>query len=195
MKILDTFDLGMMHFKEKIHKYLSPNLIAFGWKLKEENIGFLVYQKNNLQIIFSYDYQNSFEVDMTLLNITTNEFYSLYEIDNFLNLDYRIMTTFQTQSVEYIIIWINQVSLVLDSILPLINSDDDSLFTKLREKKEINIKHEISLEQLESIKKIIQEYWRKKDYLGLIRFVEQNAPQLPVLENKKYEYAKRKQEK
>lgn len=184
-----------MNFNELIFKYLDPNLITYGWNLKEENKGFLLYQKNNLQIIFSYDYQNSFEVDMTLLNITTNEFYSLYEIDNFLNLDYRIMTTFQSQSVEYIIIWINQVSLVLDSILPLINSDDDSLFTKLREKKEIKIKHEISLEQLESIKKIVQEYWRKKDYLGLIRFVEQNAPQLPDLENKKYEYAKRKQEK
>jgi|GEM_PF-3423207 len=111
-----------MDFNAFVKSIVEPVLLSFRFLLKQNEKGFLKYDHRNIAIIISYDYNVSYEANMTLLFKESGLFYGYKQLDEFFYNRTTDISAIQIKDEEIMIKWLQKVEeLLRDNLSSIIN--------------------------------------------------------------------------
>lgn len=178
-----------MDFNKLVKSIIEPVLFCFGFTIKEDIKGIVEYDHRDFVITLSYDYNSSYEVDVTLLFKDSGLFYGYNELRQyFYNIQFNLSVT-QIKDENTLIKWLEEVNKFLK----------DNLNSIIDNRKEVQLglerirQHQIDIYETERNNRLLNEgvekYWTNKDYSGLVNFLKSYKEELVGSIKKKYEFA------
>jgi hypothetical protein len=157
--------------------------------VKQEINGILEYEHDNLIIIMSYDYNSSYEVDMTLLFKGSGLFYGYSELTEYFCGNKENRFAIQIKEENILMKWLKEVNDLLNGHLGKIIYDPEEVqagLEKIRRRKIDDYERERNSRLLNTG---VEQYWTKRDYPGLVKFLKNYHGILEGSVKKKYDYA------
>lgn len=178
-----------MDFNKQVKAIVEPTLINFGFEKQQDIQGILEYNHTELNITLAYDYNSSYEVDITLLFKLSGSFYGYKEIKEYFNNQKANSSAVQIVDENIMIRWLEDLNNLLRDNLSEIISNPNKVQTGLQKirQRQIDI---IEIKENEKLLNAgVEKYWRDKDYFQLVKFLNSHGGQLTGSIKKKYEYA------
>ena len=178
-----------MNFNKLVKSIVEPVLVFRGFTFKQDIKGIVEYEHSHFQITLSYDYEVSYEINLTLLFRGSGLFYEYnelkaYFLDNKCNLSPN-----QIKDENTLIKWLEGVSVFLKENLNCIIDKHKEVQVELEKIRQRQI---INYEEARNsilLSEGIEKCWRVKDYSGLTKFLKNYNGELEGSIKKKYEYA------
>ncbi|GAA4439045.1 hypothetical protein GCM10023091_20680 [Ravibacter arvi] len=177
-----------MSFNNLVTSIVEPILVLFGFKLKQDINGILEYDHNYLTITISYDYNSSYEGDVTVLFKESGLFYGYADLKQYFYDNKSNFSATQIINENSMIKWLEGVDKFFKDNLNNIIQNHKVIQTELERIRQ----HQIDNYESERNKRLLNEgvkkYWMVKDYSGLVNFLK-NKGKLVGSVKKKYEFA------
>lgn len=173
-----------MNFNQLTKDILGPIFGQHGYTLFNEQKNQLEYIQENIQINISYDEQVSYEVLLTFNFLPRKDNYSLREILHILHpsVSNSPEKAVQIQEEVKLINWLKEVQLYLQDLLPAIIANHSHIRGLLDAKRAKDIEQE----KIRKLEYMIHQYWKEKNYEGIISLMAKND--LPVGESIKFKH-------
>lgn len=178
-----------MNFNKLVKSIVEPTLLFFGFTIKQDIKGVVEYDHSYFVIILSYDYNSSYEVDVTLLFKGSGLFYGYSELEEYFYNSKSNLSATQIKDNNCLIKWLEEINKFLK----------DNLNSIIDNHKEIQIglerirQHQIDNYENERNNRLLNEgvekYWTVKDYSGLVKFLKSYKREFDGSIKKKYEFA------
>jgi hypothetical protein len=178
-----------MDFNKLIKSVIEPLLCSLKFTVKEDINGILEYENADLIITMSYDYNASYEVDMTWLFKRSGLFYGYNELKKYFyggNGDYLAI---QIKEEDVLIKWLKEASGFLKEHLSKVIYDSEEVKTGLEQISQRRIDDYERAQNSRLLNTGVEQYWTNKDYSGLVKFLKSYHGVLEGSVKKKYDYA------
>jgi hypothetical protein len=177
-----------MEFNNKVKEIIYPKLEIYGFSIKEDSPGFVVFESNNLELRFVYDYVRSKDKIVFIYSKYGNSRgFSIVEYINYLK--EVVNKELQFSPAPDIVKWVELIySLLILDGSSLLEGNKDYL-TKIENyamKKDDAYNLELQLNQ---IKSDIQRAWQRKDFKEIVVLLEPIYDILPLSLKKRYDYS------
>ena len=178
-----------MIFNKLIKKDIAPFLKSEDFNLVGESKDYLKFKHKDLVIVFMYNYNPPFEIEMNFQFNNDSNNYNFASLKDYFGYKIRTLYAGQIKEDSSIVKWTGDVnnflSLHLDDILTRINviSKELSFIRNERIVQQHNLKKEAYVSEL------INKAWKKKDYMSIVQTIEEYKINLKGSTKKKYEYA------
>ncbi len=178
-----------MNFYNLVTSIVEPILISLGFKLEQNIKGILEYDHNYLTITISYDYNSSYEVDVTVLFKESGLFYGYADLKQYFYDNKSNFSATQIKDENSMIKWLEGVDKFFKDNLNNIIQKNKEIQTGLERIRQ----YQISIYESERNNKLlndgVEKYWVTKDYSGLVKFLKNYKGELMGSNKKKYEFA------
>lgn len=178
-----------MDFNKLVKSMVEPTLVHFGFSIKLDTKGILEYNNRYLTITMSYDYNTSYEADMTLAFNRSSSFYGYNELAEYFYNPKNSHTAFQTKDENVLIKWLEEVNNFLKDNLKSILDNHEKVQHGLERIRSRQIDAYEKARNDRLLNEGITKYWAAKDYPGLVSFLKEHRGELDEIIRKKYEYA------
>jgi hypothetical protein len=178
-----------MNFNKLVKLIVEPVLIFFGFKIQQDIKGIVEYDHHHFKITLSYDYNSSYEVDLTLLFKRSGLFYAYNELKEYFYSSKSDLSATQIKDEETLIKWLDGVSIFLKENLNHIIDDYEKVEIELEKIRKRQVNSYESERNSRLLSEGVDKYWAVKDYSGLIKFLKNYSGELEGSIKKKYEYA------
>lgn len=177
-----------MDFNKYVKLIIEPVLLSFGFTIKQDIKGIVKYDYSILQIILSYDYNSSYEVEVTLLFKQSGAFYGYNELRQYFGNGRFNLSAIQIKDENAMIKWLEEVVNFLKDNLRNIIDNWEKVQIGMERIRRCQINDYESERNNRLLNEGVEKYWVAKDYRGLVDFLK-NKEGLAGSVKKKYEFA------
>lgn len=181
-----------MNFSKIVKEILDSILGLFGFTLKKESTGIIEYEHKVLSISITYDFTRSFEVDVNFYFKANNESYSLAELKEYFDKEKNRFIATQILEDEKLKTWVQEVRVFLEDHLDELIKNHVKICFELDGLRKQNVVDYSNERDERFFKEGVDKLWNSKDYVGLIKLVENYKGNIDGALKKKYEYAVKK---
>lgn len=178
-----------MEFNKLVKAIVEPTLYSFSFFPKEEVDGLLTYANDTMIISLSYDYNRSFEVDVTFTLKSNGKSFSYSLVKAYFVREVFNLIATQLTNTHELRNWLEGVEIFLRKNLGAMVALNEEVCDQL-EKVQNRLAQDFEKEkQGRIIRERVDEYWGERDYYGLVEFLKSSSGEYEDSIKKKYEYA------
>jgi hypothetical protein len=181
-----------MSFNKIVKEILGSILSLCEFTLNNESRGVIEYEHKLLLISITYDFARSFELDVNFYFKANNQSYSLAELKEYFDKKKNRFIATQILEDDKLKAWVVEVKMFLENHLYELIKDHVVICFELdsMRKQKTNFYNNERDERF--FKEDVEKLWNNKDYVRLIKLVQNYKGNIDDISKKKYEYAIKK---
>lgn len=181
-----------MNFNKTVKDIIGSVFSLFEFVLKKESKGIIEYEHKILSISITYDFNRSFEVDVNFHFKANDEFYTIAELREYLYKEKNQFIATQILEKDKLKLWLQEVKVLLEKHLDKLIQNHVKICFELDGLRKQNVIDYNREHNERFFRDDLEKRWKSKDYVGLVRLVDNYKGTIDGVIKKKYEYAIKK---
>lgn len=178
-----------MDFNKLVKSIIEPTLLLFKFTVGKEMKGIVEYEHKLVKFLFSYDYNSSYEVSISLLFKESNMIYEYNQLKVlFCNKNFDLIA-FQVKDEGSLVKWLQTIRKKLQENINEIVNDSANVEGKLEKIRQLQADAYQQEKEIKRLNELVDTYWKTKDYQALVNLVNNYDKPVEGSVKMKYDYA------